>query len=50
MNRNPQDLGFVIPSEGATMYQENICMLKTAPNKENAKLFMEFMTRPTYQP
>lgn len=46
VNRNPQDLGFVIPSEGATMYQENICMLKTAPNKENAKLFMEFMTRP----
>jgi spermidine/putrescine transport system substrate-binding protein len=46
VNRNPKDLGFVIPSEGATMYQENICMLKTAPNKENAKLFMEFMTRP----
>ena len=28
------------------MYQEDICMLKTAPNKENARKFMEFMTRP----
>ena len=46
VTKNPTDLGFVIPSEGATMYQENICMLTTAPNKENAKLFMEFMTRP----
>lgn len=46
VTRNPADLGFVIPAEGATMYQEDICMLKTAPNKENAKLFMEFMMRP----
>ena len=46
VNRRPDELGFVIPSEGATMYQENICMLKTAPNKENAKKFMEFMLRP----
>lgn len=46
VNRNPKSLGFVIPSEGATMYQENICMLTSAPNKENAKLFMEFMMRP----
>jgi spermidine/putrescine transport system substrate-binding protein len=46
VTRNPTDLGFVIPSEGATMYQENVCMLKTAPNKENAKLFMEFLMRP----
>jgi spermidine/putrescine transport system substrate-binding protein len=46
VNRKPDELGFVIPSEGATMYQEDICMLKTAPNKENARKFMEFMTRP----
>lgn len=46
VNRKPDELGFVIPSEGATMYQEDICMLKTAPNKENAKKFMEFMLRP----
>lgn len=43
---NPKDLGYVIPEEGATMYQEDICVLKTAPNKENAIKFMQFYTRP----
>ncbi|MGF7160349.1 spermidine/putrescine transport system substrate-binding protein [Rhodoligotrophos appendicifer] len=43
---NPKDLAFVVPEEGATMYQEDLCMLKTAPNKENALKFMEFMMRP----
>ncbi|MFO1036278.1 MAG: spermidine/putrescine ABC transporter substrate-binding protein [Geminicoccaceae bacterium] len=46
VNQKPDELAFVIPSEGATMYQEDICMLKTAPNKENARKFMEFMLRP----
>ena len=32
--------------EGATLYQEDICMLKTAPNKEAAKRFMEFTCAP----
>lgn len=44
--REPKKLGYVIPEEGATMYQEDICVLKTAPNKANAKAFMEFYTRP----
>lgn len=44
--REPKKLGYVIPEEGATMYQEDICVLKTAPNKENAKKFMEFYTQP----
>ena len=43
---NTADLGYVIPEEGATMYQEDICILKTAPNKENALKFMQFYTRP----
>lgn len=43
---NPKDLGYVIPEEGATMYQEDMCVLKTAPNKENAIKFMQFYTRP----
>lgn len=43
---NPKDLGYVIPEEGATLYQENMCVLKTAPNKENAIQFMQFYTRP----
>ncbi|BCH23233.1 polyamine ABC transporter substrate-binding protein [Mesorhizobium sp. L-8-3] len=44
--RAPEKLGYVIPEEGATMYQEDICVLKTAPNKENAIKFMQFYTRP----
>ena len=43
---HPKDLGYVIPEEGATMYQEDICVLKTAPNKENALKFMQFYTQP----
>jgi spermidine/putrescine transport system substrate-binding protein len=43
---NPDELAYVIPEEGATIYQENICVLESAPNKENAKLFMEFYMRP----
>lgn len=37
---------YVIPTEGATMYQENVCVLASAPNKENAKKFMEFYLKP----
>lgn len=44
--KEPEKLGYVVPEEGATMYQENICMLKDAPNKENALKFMEFFMRP----
>jgi spermidine/putrescine transport system substrate-binding protein len=40
------DIKYVIPAEGATMYQENICVLKSAPNMENAKKFLEFYLRP----
>lgn len=44
--REPEKLGYVIPIEGATMYQEDMCMLRTAPNKENAIKFMQFYTQP----
>jgi spermidine/putrescine transport system substrate-binding protein len=40
------NIKYVIPAEGGTMYQENICVLKTAPNKENARKFLEFYLRP----
>jgi len=43
---NPKELAYVIPEEGATMYQEDICILKSAPNKANAKKFLEFYLRP----
>ncbi len=44
--KEPDKLGYVVPEEGATMYQENICMLKGAPNQENALKFLEFFMRP----
>ena len=46
VKERPDELAYVIPAEGATMYQEDICVLKTAPNYENAKKFLEFYTRP----
>jgi len=42
----PDELEYIIPTEGATMYQENMCVLKSAPNKDNAKKFLEFFTQP----
>lgn len=42
----PDKLGFVIPEEGATMYQEDICVLASAPNKDNAVRFLEFYMQP----
>ncbi len=43
---NPEILGYVIPEEGATMYQEDICVLASAPNRENAQKFLEFYLTP----
>ena len=40
------EIKYMIPAEGATMYQENICVLASAPDKANAKKFMEFYLRP----
>ena len=42
----PDVLAYIIPKEGATMYQEDICVLASAPNKENAKKFLQFYLRP----
>jgi spermidine/putrescine transport system substrate-binding protein len=44
--QEPDRLGFVIPEEGATMYQEDVCVLKTAPNKDSAIRFLEFYMQP----
>ena len=46
VNDNPEGLGYVIPAEGATMYQEDICILASAPNAENARKFLEFYLKP----
>ena len=41
-----QKLAYALPKEGAEMYQEDMCILKSGPNKENAKKFMEFYLNP----
>lgn len=46
VKQDPKNLAYVIPKEGATMYQEDMCVLKSAPNKANAKRFMEFFLTP----
>jgi spermidine/putrescine transport system substrate-binding protein len=44
--KNPDAMAYIIPDDGAMMYQENMCLLKSGPNKDNAKLFMEYFLRP----
>jgi len=46
VKQDPQNLAYVIPKEGATLYQEDMCVLKSAPNKANAKRFMSFFLQP----
>ncbi len=46
VQQNPDVLAYYIPSEGATMYQEDMCVLADAPNMENAVQFLEFYLRP----
>ena len=36
----------MIPTEGASLYEEAMCVLDSAPNKAAARQFMEFMLRP----
>jgi spermidine/putrescine transport system substrate-binding protein len=40
------NIKYVIPEEGGTMYQEDICVLASAPHKENAIRFLEFYLQP----
>ncbi len=46
VSENPDTIGYIIPEEGATMYQEDICVLASAPHKDNAVAFMEFYMKP----
>lgn len=46
VQQNPDVLAYYIPSEGATMYQEDMCVLADAPNADNAKAFLEFYLKP----
>lgn len=42
---NP-DLEYVIPKEGTNVWIDSWCILKNAPNKENAEAFINFLCRP----
>lgn len=46
VKQSPDTLKYIIPEEGATMYQEDMCVLEKAPNKENAVKFMKFYLQP----
>ncbi len=39
------DIGFVIPKEGGTIWVDNICIPKGAPNRELAHKFIDYLLR-----
>jgi len=43
---NDDKFVYVIPKEGSNMWFDNMCIPKGAQNKENAEMFIDFMTRP----
>jgi|GEM_PF-2200889 len=40
------NVNYMIPADGTTMYQENNCVLVSAPNEDTAKAFMEVYLKP----
>lgn len=44
--RENEDLEYVIPKEGTNVWLDCWCILKNAPNKENAEKFIDFICRP----
>lgn len=41
------DLRYVIPEEGALLWTDNLCILATAPHKEIAEKFINYVLEPT---
>ena len=41
-----EDIGFVVPREGAIIWQDCLCIPKGAPHPENAHAFINFMCEP----
>jgi spermidine/putrescine transport system substrate-binding protein len=39
------DIGFVIPKEGGTLWVDNVCIPKGAPNRELAHKFIDYLLR-----
>lgn len=44
--RENENLEYVIPKEGTNVWIDSWCILKDAPNKENAEKFINFLCRP----
>lgn len=44
--RENSDLEYVIPKEGTNVWIDSWCVLKDAPNRENAEKFIDFLCRP----
>lgn len=44
--RENEDLEYVIPKEGTNVWLDCWCILKNAPNRENAEKFIDFICRP----
>ncbi|MCM1157716.1 MAG: extracellular solute-binding protein [Bacteroidales bacterium] len=44
--RENENLEYVIPKEGTNVWIDSWCILKNAPNKENAEAFINFLCRP----
>lgn len=44
--RENENLEYVIPKEGTNVWIDSWCILKDAPNKENAEEFINFLCRP----
>lgn len=44
--RENADLEYVIPKEGTNVWIDSWCVLKNAPNRENAEKFIDFLCRP----
>ena len=40
------DIGYVIPKEGGTIWVDNICIPKGAPNRDLAHKFIDYLLRP----
>lgn len=44
--RENENLEYIIPKEGTNVWIDSWCILKDAPNKENAEKFIDFLCRP----
>lgn len=41
-----EQIGYVIPKEGATIWTDNLCIPKTAPSRYTAEVFINYLLRP----